>query len=70
MKLKFNIRHVAWWSRARIPTEQKTDGEMGKKSVWVCVCVSLSVCVCFQVFTTDVGVSRFYRMGIHLMADG
>lgn len=23
-----------------------------------------------MVFTTDVGVSRFYRMGIHLMADG
>lgn len=35
---------------------------MGKKSA--------RVCVCFLVFTTDVGVSRFYRMGIHLTADG
>ena len=35
---------------------------MGKRSVCVRTCV--------LVFTTDVGVSRFYRTGIHLMADG
>lgn len=35
---------------------------MGKKSV--------RVCVHFMVFTADEGVSWFYRMGIHLMADG
>lgn len=27
-----------------------------------------SVCVCFGFFTTDVGVRRFYRMGINLTA--
>lgn len=32
--------------------------------------VCVRVCVCFFVFTTVVGVSRFYRIGIHLMADG
>ena len=38
-KLKFNICHVTWWSRARTPLKQKTGVEMGKRSVRVCVWV-------------------------------
>lgn len=62
-KLRFNICHVTWWSRAWIPTETKDRRGNGQK-----VCVR--VCAHCSVFTTDVDVSRFYRMGIHLTADG
>lgn len=58
-KLKFNICHVNLMEHGLNSHGTKYRRGNGQK-----------ICVCFLGFTTDVGVSSFYRMGIHLMADG